>query len=122
MLVVKTVKIPVHYAVTKHKLSIVDSLTARTTYGVWLWSNLFKKHKLKGSYGDRRLFYEQVKRDAKLARWLSAALIRLPGRGRVAVKHARLGVGKSQSLGEKATGSGFASFCGGNLKNRSRME
>jgi len=66
MLVVKTVKIPVHYAITKHKLSILGSLTARTTYGVWLWSRLFKEHKLKGSYADRRLFYEQVKKDAKI--------------------------------------------------------
>jgi transposase len=66
MLVVKTVKIPVHYAITKRKLSILDSLTARTTYGVWLWSKLFKEHKLKGSYTDRARFYEQVKRDAKL--------------------------------------------------------
>ena len=66
MLVMKTVKIPVHYDVTKRKLSILDSLTARTTYGVWLWSRLFKEQKLKGSYADRRLFYEQVKRDAKL--------------------------------------------------------
>jgi transposase len=66
MLVVRTLKIPVHYAVTEHKLSILNSLTARTTYGVWLWSKLFKQHDLKGSYADRRLFYEQVKRDAKL--------------------------------------------------------
>jgi len=66
MLVIKTVKIPVHYAITKHKLSILDSLTARTTYGVWLWSKLFKEHKLKGSYTDRARFYKQVKRDAKL--------------------------------------------------------
>ena len=53
MLVVKTVKVPVHYGITKRKLSILDSLTARTTYGVWLWSRLFKEHKLKGSYADR---------------------------------------------------------------------
>jgi len=66
MLVVKTVKVPVHYGITTRKLSILDSLTARTTHGVWLWSRLFKEHKLKGSYGDRRLFYGQVKRDAKL--------------------------------------------------------
>jgi len=64
--VVKTVRIPVHYAVTKHKRSILDSLTARTTYGIRLWSKLFKEQKLKGSYADRRLFYEQVKREAKL--------------------------------------------------------
>jgi hypothetical protein len=66
MLVVKTVKMPVHYAATKHKLSILDSLTARTTYGVCLWSELFKEYGLKGSYADRARFYEQVKRDAKL--------------------------------------------------------
>ncbi len=66
MQVIKTVRIPVHYAVTKRKRSILDSLTARTTYGVWLWSKLFKEHKLKGSYADRRRFYEQVKADAKL--------------------------------------------------------
>jgi len=64
--VVKTVRVPVHHAITKRKLSILDSLTARTTHAVWLWSKLFKEHELKGSYMDRRLFYGQVKRDAKL--------------------------------------------------------
>ena len=64
--VIKTVRIPVHYAVTRRKLSILDSLTARTTYGIWLWSELFKEHKLRGSYADRRRFYEQVKAGAKL--------------------------------------------------------
>jgi putative transposase len=64
--VVKTVRVPVHYAITQRKLSILDSLTARTTHAVWLWSKLFKEHELKGSYMDRRLFYGQVKRDAKL--------------------------------------------------------
>ena len=65
--VVKTVKIPTHYAITKHKLSILDSLTARTTYGVWLWSKLFKEYKLKGSYEDRRLFHDQVRKETKLS-------------------------------------------------------
>ena len=37
MQVVKTVRIPVHYGITKRKLSILNSLTARTTYGVWLY-------------------------------------------------------------------------------------
>jgi len=64
--VVKTVRIPVHYGITKRKLSILDSLTARTTYSVWLWSKLFKENGLKGSYTDRARFYERVKRDAKL--------------------------------------------------------
>ena len=67
MQVVKTVKIPVHYAVTKRKLSILDSLTARATYGVWLWSRLFKEHELKGSYADRARFYERMKKEARLS-------------------------------------------------------
>jgi transposase len=66
MLVVRTVKIPVHYGITKRKRSILDSLTARTTYGIWLWSKLFKEHALKGSYTDRHLFHEHVKQQAKL--------------------------------------------------------
>ena len=67
MLVVKTVKVPVHYGITTRKLSILDSLTARTTYGVWTWSKLFKEHGLKGSYADRRLFHAGVKEQAKLS-------------------------------------------------------
>jgi len=66
MLVVKTAQIPVHYGITKHKFSILNSLTARTTYGVWVWSKLFKEHKLKGSYGDRRSFHEYVKEQVRL--------------------------------------------------------
>jgi transposase len=64
--VVRTVRIPVHYAITRRKLSILDSLTARTTHGVYLWSQLFKEHRLEGTYADRRRFYEQVKAEAKL--------------------------------------------------------
>jgi transposase len=67
MLVVKTVRVPVHYGITTRKLSILDSLTARTTYGVWLWSKLFKEHKLKGSYTDRQMFHEHVKQQAELS-------------------------------------------------------
>jgi len=64
--VVKTVKMPVHYALTKRKLSILDKLTAKTTYGVWLWSNLFDAYNSKGSYSDRAKFYEQVKQKSRL--------------------------------------------------------
>jgi transposase len=67
MLAVKTVKIPVHYGITRRKLSVLDSLTARTTYGVWIWSRLFKEHALKGTYADRRLFHARVKEQAKLS-------------------------------------------------------
>ena len=67
MQVVKTIKIPVHYDVTRRKLLILDRLTARTTYGVQLWSQLFKEHRLKGSYEERRLFHDQVKEQTKLS-------------------------------------------------------
>ena len=67
MLVIKTIRIPVHYSITTHKISILNSLTARTTYGVWTWSELFREHKLKGSYADRRLFHAHVKEQAKLS-------------------------------------------------------
>jgi ribosomal protein L37AE/L43A len=67
MLVVKTVKVPVHYGITTRKLSILDSLTARTTYGVWSWSTLFKELGLKGSYAERRLFHAGVKERAELS-------------------------------------------------------
>lgn len=67
MLVVKTVTVPVHYDITARKLSILDSITARITYGVWAWSERFKRHELKGSYADRRLFHASVKEQAKLS-------------------------------------------------------
>lgn len=67
MLVVRTVKVPVHYAITRRKASVLDSLTARTTYGVWMWSKLFKEHELKGTYEERRTFHEYVKEQAKLS-------------------------------------------------------
>jgi len=66
VIVVKTVKIPVHYATTKRKLMILDRLTARLTYCVWFWSKLFEEHCLSGSYSDRGRFCEQVKEECKL--------------------------------------------------------
>ena len=67
MRVIKTMKVPVHYGITRRKLSVLDSLTARTTYGAWLWSKLSKEHGLKGSYADRRRFHADVKEQAKLS-------------------------------------------------------
>jgi putative transposase len=64
--VVKTVRVPVHYALTKRKLWILDKLTARLTYGVWLWSKRFDEHNPKGTYADRARFYEPVKTEARL--------------------------------------------------------
>jgi len=66
VIAVKTVKIPVHYNATKRKLSILDRLTAKATYGVWLWSRLFNDYDLQGSYADRKRFYERVKRESDL--------------------------------------------------------
>jgi len=42
MLVQKTVKVPIHYATTKNKLRVLDRLTARLTYAVKLWSEVFE--------------------------------------------------------------------------------
>jgi len=56
----------VHFALTKRKHSILDSLTARMTYGVWLWSKLFDQHHLRGTYADRARFHEQVKAESRL--------------------------------------------------------
>ncbi len=40
MIVQKSLKIPVHYDITKTKQSILDKLTARITYGIGLISGL----------------------------------------------------------------------------------
>lgn len=40
MEVTKTVRVPVHYALTKRKLHILDRLMARLTYCIWLFSQL----------------------------------------------------------------------------------
>jgi hypothetical protein len=51
--VTKTVLVPVHHAVTKRKLSILDRITARHTCCVWFWSKLLNEQNLKGTYTDR---------------------------------------------------------------------
>ena len=66
MQVVKTVRIPVHYALTKRKLHILESLTARLTYGVWTWSRLFDERDLKGTNMDRARLYQLVKTETRL--------------------------------------------------------
>jgi len=66
VIVVKTVKIPVHHAITERKLLILNRLTAKITHGVWLWSKLFEQYNLKGSYGDRNMFSEQIKKESNL--------------------------------------------------------
>jgi transposase len=65
--VVKTVRVPVHYALTERKRRVLDRLTARLTYGGWPWSKRFDEHDLKGTYTDRAKFYEQVKTEARLS-------------------------------------------------------
>ncbi len=66
MQVVKTVCVPVHYALTERKRCILDKLTARLTYGVCLWSKRFDEYNLEGTYADRARFYEQVKAETHL--------------------------------------------------------
>ena len=46
MEVTKTVRVPVHYALTKRKLDMLDRLIARFTYCVWLFSQLIDERKI----------------------------------------------------------------------------
>lgn len=41
--VTKTIRVPVHYALTKRKLCVLNRLTARLSYGVWLFSKVIDK-------------------------------------------------------------------------------
>ena len=70
MQVVKTVPIPVHYALTKRKLRILDSLTARLSYGICLWSQLIKRNQLRGTCAERdrsaKEFQEQTELPAAM--------------------------------------------------------
>jgi hypothetical protein len=58
--------VPVHYDLTERKLHILDRLTARLTYGVWVWSRLFNEDTLRATYADEAEFYEQVKAETCL--------------------------------------------------------
>ena len=42
----KTVKIPVHYNLTKSKLSKLDKLTAKLSYGIQLFLEIIKKEEV----------------------------------------------------------------------------
>jgi len=76
MQVVKTVKVPVHYATTKRKLGILERLTARLTHGVALWSKLIEAHNIRarGRLRDRNL-----ERKVKDRTGLSAGLVQCCG-------------------------------------------
>ena len=63
MQVVKTVKIPVHYTTTKRKLDILNRLTARLTYGVWLWSRIIEANGTRTRSGLRKREFEQEVRE-----------------------------------------------------------
>jgi len=63
MQVVKTVKIPVHYATTKRKLDVLNRLTARLTYGVGLWSRIIETNDVCTRTGLRRREFEQEVRE-----------------------------------------------------------
>ena len=72
MQVVKTVKIPVHYATTKRKLDILNRLTARLTYGVWLWSQIIGTNGIRTRSGLRDAGLERQVRERT---GLSAAFV-----------------------------------------------
>ncbi len=59
MQVVKTVKIPIHYATTKRKLDILNRLTARLTHGVYLWSRIIEANGIRTRSGLRKREFEQ---------------------------------------------------------------
>ncbi|MDI6884696.1 MAG: transposase, partial [Hadesarchaea archaeon] len=63
MQVVKTVKIPVHYATTKRKLDILNRLTARLTYGVRLWSQIIEANDIRSRSGLRKAEFEHQVRE-----------------------------------------------------------
>ena len=63
MLVQKTVKVPIHYATTKNKLRVLDRLTARLTYAVKLWSEVFERYEIKTRRELQRLEYQHFVRD-----------------------------------------------------------
>jgi len=76
MQVVKTAKIPVHYSTTRRKLSILDKLTARLTYGVALWSGLVEEY---GVEGRSRLRSRALEARVKERTGLSAGFVQCCG-------------------------------------------
>ena len=63
MQIVRTVKIPVHYATTKRKLDILNKLTARLTHGVHLWSQLIEANGIRTRSGLRKGEFEREMRE-----------------------------------------------------------
>jgi putative transposase len=66
--VIKTVRVPVHYALTKRKLSILEHLTARLTHCVSLFAKLIEERNMNVSgYGElTRADLTQIKMRTKL--------------------------------------------------------
>lgn len=71
MQVVKTVKIPVHYATTKRKLDILSRLTARLTY-VHLWSQIIEANGTRTRMGLRK---RELERKVRRQTGLSAGFV-----------------------------------------------
>ena len=72
MRIIKTVKIPIHYATTKRKLDVLNHLTARLTYGVRLWSQIIQANGIRTrSWLRKRNFEQGVRKETGL----SAALV-----------------------------------------------
>lgn len=76
MRIIKTVKIPVHYATTKRKLDMLDKLTARLTHGVWLWSQIVGANSIRSRSGLRKADFE---RQVKERTGLSAVFVQCCG-------------------------------------------
>jgi len=62
MLVQKTIKVPIHYATTKNKLRVLDRLTARLTYAVKLWSEVFERYGIRTRRELQQLEYQHFVR------------------------------------------------------------
>lgn len=72
MQIVKTVKVPIHYATTKRKLNMLNRLTARLTYGVWLWSQIIRENDTRTRAGLRNA---KLERQVREQTGLSAAFV-----------------------------------------------
>lgn len=66
MQVVKTIRVPVHHGLTKRKLRILGRLTARLTYGVYVWSKLIEQNRLSGTYSERDRLSRKVQYETEL--------------------------------------------------------
>ncbi len=101
MLVRKTVKVPIHYAIMKGKLQKLDKLTARLTYAVKLWSELIEQHDIRSRKELQNLKHQRLTQEmaglsagfvqqcGNMAFWMWESYRDLHGRWERAVEKAR---------------------------------